>query len=222
VRDAIRHYRALCTYLDHQFGRLLAALEATGAADNTLVLYCSDHGDYCGDHGLFAKGIPCFRGAYQVPAVVRWPAGLVHPGRSVDAFVSLADFAPTFAELAGGTPSPDLTGRSLVPFVRDQTPPGWRDEMHTQCNGVELLYTQRSVTTRDWKYVFNGFDDDELYDLRDDPHELRNLAADPARDDVKRAMCRRLWRFARAEADSAIQAYITVSLAPWGPAEALH
>lgn len=221
VREAIRHYLALCSYLDDQFGRLLKTLESTGQADNTLVLYCSDHGDYCGEHGLFAKGIPCFRGAYQVPAIMRWPAGIENPDRSVGAFVSLADFAPTFTELAGATPAPGLTGRSLVPFLRNRTPNDWRDEMHTQCNGVELLYTQRSVSTLDWKYVFNGFDDDELYDLRNDPEEMRNLASDPAYDTIKQAMCRRLWRFAHDEDDSAIQQYITVSLAPWGPAEAL-
>ena len=61
-------------FLDDLFGRVLAALDRTGQAENTLVLYCSDHGDYCGEHGLFAKGIPCFRGAYHVPAVLRWPA----------------------------------------------------------------------------------------------------------------------------------------------------
>ena len=67
VRDGIRHFWAYCTYLDELFGQLLAALDATGQRENTLVLYTSDHGDYCGEHGLFAKGIPCFQGAYRVP-----------------------------------------------------------------------------------------------------------------------------------------------------------
>ena len=101
VREAIRHFWAYCSYLDDLFGRVLTALEATGRADDTLVLYTSDHADYCGEHGLFCKGIPCFSGAYPVPAVVRWPAGLADPGRRVDEFVSTADFAPTFTELSG-------------------------------------------------------------------------------------------------------------------------
>ena len=222
VRQAIRHFWAYCSYLDDLFGQLLAALAATGQAANTLVLYCSDHGDYCGDHGLFAKGIPCFRGAYHVPAVIRWPAGIASPGRRVDRFVSLADFAPTFTELAGCAPQTNLTGKSLAPFLRNQTPPDWRDEIHTQCNGVELYYTQRSVTTGRYKYVFNGFDDDELYDLRTDPHEMRNLADDPQYDPVKRDLLRRMWRFALNEQDPAINNYITVSLAPYGPAEAFR
>lgn len=221
VREGIRHFWAYCTYLDDLFGRLLAALDATGQREDTLVLYTSDHGDYCGEHGLFAKGIPCFQGAYRVPAVMRWPAGIAAPGRRTDAFVSLADFGPTFAEAAGAPPRP-VTGASLLPFLRGERPAGWRDELHTQCNGVELYYTQRSVMTRDFKYVFNGFDRDELYDLRADPHEMRNLAGAPAYEAIKREMCGRMWRFAYREDDAAINPYITVGLAPYGPAEAFR
>lgn len=238
VREGIRHFWAYCTYLDDQFGQLLAALDAAGQRKNTLVLYVSDHGDYCGEHGLFAKGIPCFQGAYRVPAVVRWPAGIVDPGRRVDALVSLADFGPTFQDLAThpepvegqsarrfdrlGDGTRPLTGASLLPFLYGESPSTWRDEMHTQCNGVELYYTQRSVMTRDYKYVFNGFDRDELYDLRADPHEMCNLASDPAYAPIIREMCGRMWRFAYREDDSAINPYITVGLAPYGPAEAFR
>ena len=220
VRQGIRHFWAYCTYLDDMFGRVLAALDATGQAEDTLVLYCSDHGDYCGDHGLFAKGIPSFRGAYNVPAVIRWPAGLARPGRRVDQFVSLADFAPTFTELAGQPVEAGLSGRSLAPFLRDEVPDDWPDEIHAQCNGVELYYTQRIVMTKDYKYVFNGFDDDELYDLRSDPDEMVNLIHDKGRDPIVRRMCRRMWRFASRQQDTAISNYITVALAPYGPAEA--
>jgi arylsulfatase A-like enzyme len=109
-----------------------------------------------------------------------------------------------------------------MPFLRGETPGDWRDEIHTQCDGVELYYTQRSVMTDQFKYVFNGFDRDELYDLRRDPHEMVNLANDPAFENVKREMCRRMWRFAYREDDSAINPYITVGLAPYGPAEAFR
>ena len=217
VCDAIRHYWAFCSYLDELFGRILHALEQTGQAENTLVLYTSDHGDYCGEHGLFCKGIPSFRGAYHIPAVVRWPRGIVAPGRRVDAFVSLADFAPTFLELAGVAGDHHLTGQSLLPFFHATQPAQWRDDMHSQCDGVELYYSQRSVTTRDYKYVFNGFDLDELYDLRTDPDEMINLAGDPAYDAVKRDLCRRMWQFAYREGDTIINPYITVGLAPYGP-----
>jgi arylsulfatase A-like enzyme len=222
VREGIRHFWAYCTYLDDLFGQILRALEATGQAENTLVLYTSDHADYAGEHGLFAKGIPCFKGAYQIPAVIRWPAGVQNPGRSVDGFVSEADFAPTFLDAAETTSDRHFAGASLLPFLKDVVPEEWRDAIHTQCNGVELYYTQRSVMTADFKYTFNGFDRDELYDLRGDPHELHNLADDPAYEAVKREMCGRMWRFAYEQGDTAINPYITVGLAPYGPAEAFR
>ena len=154
-----------------------------------------------------------------MPAVVRWPAGIENPGRRVDEFVSLADFAPTFIQLSGKEADRDLSGASLVPFLRDETPQSWRDAVHTQCNGVELYYTQRSVMTKEFKYVFNGFDEDELYDLKNDPHEMRNLADNPAYEQIKRELCGRMWRFACSEDDGATNGYITVGLAPYGPAE---
>jgi arylsulfatase A-like enzyme len=222
AREAIRHFWAYCSYLDDLFGQILQALESTGQAENTLVLYCSDHGDYCGEHGLFAKGIPCFRGAYNVPAVIRWPAGVRTPGARVDSFVSLADFAPTFLQAAGLPLDRHFTGGSLLPFFSGETPQGWREAIFTQCNGVELYYSQRSIATHEFKYTFNGFDDDELYDLRSDPHEMINLAADPAYADQKRALVKQLWQFAYQEGDTMTNPYITVGLAPYGPGEAFQ
>ena len=102
------------------------------------------------------------------------------PGARVDAFASLADIAPTLLDVAGVKSQRHFAGASLLPLMQGQTPDNWRDAVFTQCNGVELYYSQRSVKTKEFKYVFNGFDDDELYDLRNDPHEMRNLARDPA------------------------------------------
>jgi choline-sulfatase len=108
-----------------------------------------------------------------------------------------------------------------VPFLTGPTAPiDWREEIHTQCNGVELYYTQRSVMTKDFKYVYNGFDNDELYALCRDEHEMTNLAGDANFDLIKRDLIRRMWRFARQEQDAAINSYITVGLAPFGPGEA--
>ena len=220
IREGIRHFWAYCSYLDDRFGKLLKVLDASGQAGNTLVLYTADHADYCGEHGLFAKGIPCFRGAYHIPAVMRWPKGIANPGRRVDVLVSEADFAPTFTELSGGTPKTGLAGCSLLPFLNGEDPTDWRDAICTQCNGVELYFTQRSIQTSDYKYVFNGFDLDELYDLRTDPHEMKNLASDPAHAGIKRELIRKMWRFAASQNDAAVDTgYITTGLAPWGPAE---
>ena len=222
VRDCLRHYWAYCTMEDELLGLVLDKLEETGQAENTLVLFVSDHGEYCGSHGIYCKGVPAFREAYHVPAIVRYPAGIAAPGREETAFVSLADFAPTFLELAGAECPAELTGRSLVPFLADDAPADWRDTVFAQCNGVELYYSQRTVMTRTHKYVYNGFDHDELYDRQTDPHEMTNVAQDPAYAGVKHDLVRRMWRFAAAQNDELIMnPYYTVALAPWGPADAL-
>lgn len=217
VREAIRHFYAYCSFLDDQFGQILQKLAETGQQENTLVIYCSDHGDYCGEHGLFAKGIPCFRGAYHVPAVIRWPAGIEEPGRRVDELVSLIDFAPTLLELAELKPSCPLSGRSLTPFLRNEPPETWRDALLTQCNGVELYASQRAVITQNYKYVLNGFDFDELYDLQADPGEINNLAESAEYQEIKAELCKKLWLLAEKEQDTQTNPYITVGFAPQGP-----
>ncbi len=76
--------------------------------------------------------------------------------------------------------------------------------------------------TREHKYVYNGFDNDELYDLQNDPLEMTNLTQDPAYNEVKHDLVRRMWRFAAEENDELIMnPYYTVALAPWGPGDAL-
>ncbi|MFC1582593.1 sulfatase-like hydrolase/transferase [Planctomycetota bacterium] len=221
-REAVRHFRAYCTFMDDLFGRVLDRLDASGQKDNTLVLYCSDHGDYCGDHGLFAKGIASFRGAYHVPAIIRWPAGIENPGRKIDELVSLADFGPTFLEAAGISVDREFAGTSLMPFLKNDAPENWREDLLMQCNGVELYYTQRILQTKAHKYVFNGFDFDELYDLKKDPHEMVNVSEQKEYEAVKRDLVKRMWRNMKAVDDSAHNAYITVALAPYGPALAFE
>ena len=221
VRESIAHYWGYCTMMDALFGELLEALERTGQAENTLVLRLSDHGDYMGSHGLYLKGVPAFREAYHIVGAARWPRGIAAPGRVVDEFVTLADFAPTFQELAGAPVPDDLTGRSLASFLQGDAPGDWPDAFYSQFNGVELYYTQRVVETREHKYVYNGFDDDEFYDLERDPHEMVNVADRPEYEDAKHELVRKMWRFAGKEADIIFNPYGTVALAPWGPADAL-
>ena len=228
IRAAVRHYWAYCTMEDTYFGLIMDLLEGSGQREDTLVLRLSDHGEYAGAHGLFCKGVPAFREGYNVPCILSWPAGIARPGRTELAFVTLADIAPTLLDVAG-LPVPDgLTGRSLTPFLRaghpgehpGEHPDDWPDAFCSQMNGVELYYTQRAVQTDDWKYVYNGFDLDELYDLGADPHERVNLAGRPEYDEVKRDLVGRMWRFAGQTQDHIFNPYATVALAPWGPADA--
>ena len=102
------------------------------------------------------------------------------------------------------------------PYSRGSLP-DWPDALHSQFNGVELYYSQRFVQTREWKYIYNGFDFDELYHLTEDPHCLRNLAQEERCRPVIEEMCRRMWRKGYEEEDICSNSYPTVSLAPFGP-----
>ena len=244
TRDALRHYCAKCSMQDALFGELLEALELTGQRENTIVIYISDHGDYHAAHGLWMKGVPSFREAYHIPAVVRWPRGIKRPDRQVEAFIDQVDWGPTILEACGVVPAKKLSGRSLIPWLLDESPADWRRATFTQMNGVELYYTQRIVMTKDWKYVYNGFDYDELYDLKNDPYETRNLAFPdiaakrrtvlqgsgltgeaplpwpdlaPNLDSARRNLMEQMWTFAAEHGDTIFNPYGTVALAPWGP-----
>ena len=216
-KEAIRHYLAFCTHQDELFGQVLDALEERGEVDNTIVIFMSDHGDYTAEHGLWCKGLPCFKGAYHVPTLIRWPAGIRQPGRDVDAFISLADFAPTFVDVAQAECDTAFAGKSITPFFRGETPEDWADELYTQSNGNELYGIQRSVMTPEWKYVYNGYDYDELYDLRNDPDEMVNQANNPEYQGIAKELSKKIWKFAKKNDDVCIHPYIFCGLASYGP-----
>jgi choline-sulfatase len=218
-RESLRHYLAFCSYEDYLFGKLTDALEEKGLAENTVVMYLSDHGDYAGAHGLWAKGMPCFREAYSISCVIGGAGTVTNPGRVSDAFVSLADFAPTILELAGIQHEGQFTfGKSLSGLLRDeQEADGFREYMFTQSNGNEQYGIQRSVFSKKYKYTYNGFDYDEFYDLEADPREMVNQINNPAYKDAVKAMCRQMWLFAKQNNDATTNSYIMTAIAPYGP-----
>jgi arylsulfatase A-like enzyme len=216
IREAISYYWGLCTMNDDVVGMLLNALEDAGVEDETLVLFTSDHGDQVGSHGLFLKGVLPFEESYRIPMAVRWPK-VIKRGSTCGEFVTLCDFAPTFCEAAGAEPLDPCHGRSLLPIFEGETPEDWPRSFYGQFLGTEYYYTQRIVRDHRFKYVFNGFDFDELYDLGEDPFELRNLAFDPAYEDVKKRMIEEMWRWAEKTDDIIFNPYPSVALVPYGP-----
>jgi len=220
-RECIRHYYALCSYVDDQIGLLLDKLKQTGMEEDTVVIFCSDHGDYCGEHGLFCKGVPAFDSAYKVPLIIRYPQKIKNKGRSEDSLISLTDLRPTIFDLAGIKHSSEAyPGRSLLPFLHNTQPDNWRESVYMQCNGVELYYTQRIIRTQQYKLVYNGYDTDELYNLDNDPEEMQNLASHSEYQNIKQDLFKLLWQKAYEVGDGVINGYFTVRMAENGPAVA--
>jgi len=173
-------YLGEISLIDAQIGRILAALDALGLAENTLVIYTADHGDLCGAHGMADKHYVMYDDVARVPLIMRWPAGLP-AGRTCDAFVSAGiDLAATFCDAAGAPPPATFVGKSLLPPARGEEANGREDIFCTYFGNQFGLYSQRMVRDRRWKYVWNLTAEDELYDLATDPAEIVNRATDPA------------------------------------------
>lgn len=209
VRDlVVPTYMGLISQLDHHLGRLLDHLRKTGLWERTVVVFTSDHGDYLGDHWLGEKDL-FHEEAARVPLILRVPGADATRGGVSDALVEAIDLVPTFREIAGGEPLDHVhEGRSLLPLVAGPAPADWREAAFS-----EIDYAWRHaratlgvapdrarafmVRTADWKYVcYEGFRP-ELFDLRDDPRERRDLGASPAHEPVRRAMHERLGAWLR-------------------------
>ena len=174
VRRELADYYAMITHLDAQIGRLLQALEETGEASNTLVVFTSDNGLALGQHGLLGKQ-NLYEHSVGVPLLMRGPG--VPKGAIREGLVLSIDIFPTLTQLVGVATPGTVEGTSLVPMLRDP-----EREIRTS---IPLAYRelQRGVRERRFKlieYSVGGTRTTQLFDLRADPGESRNLAGDPA------------------------------------------
>jgi choline-sulfatase len=178
VRNARRAYAAATSYVDAKIAMLLGALDAAGLADDTIVVFCSDHGDMLGERGLWYK-MTFFEDSARAPLVVHAPDRF--PAIRVPETVSLVDLVPTLLELArpGDAPAaPDpLDGKSLLPLLEAGAASSERTVASEYL--AEGAYSPCVMLSRgSLKYVHCPDDPDQLYDLEADPDELVNLAAD--------------------------------------------
>lgn len=194
-RQIISNYWGLCSLVDTYSGKILDTLRECGLYDDTVIVFTSDHGDMMGSHRLLAKGI-MYEEAATVPMIVRMP-GQEEP-MTFSEPVSQIDLLPTLLDLLGERIPHGLQGKSLKPVLEGES--GIVDDVFVEWNGpntgvgkvfVEEGSTEdaaraamqdpiRTVITRDgWKFDCSPLGYHELYNLKDDPHETRNLALDP-------------------------------------------
>lgn len=188
----VGRYLGEISLLDAQIGRVLKALDRLGLAEDTLVIYTTDHGDMCGGHGMIDKHFIMYDDVVRVPMIMRWP-GKIRPASVCDAFVAHAiDLAGTFCEIAGVEVPGTFRGKSLLGLMTGKARDLGRQDIFSTYHGNQFgLYSQRMVRDRRWKYVWNATAQDELYDLRSDPGEIHNLATDKGcKDELKRLRAR--------------------------------
>lgn len=170
-RNLVRSYLACTSFVDAQIGRVLEALEKKGLADNTIVVVWGDHGWHLGEKGITGKNTLWDRGT-KVPLIFAGPGVKAEQRCSQPA--ELMDIYPTLIELAGLPARDDLEGLSLVPQLRGAATKRERPAITSHNQG------NHGVRSENWRYIHYADGSEELYDMRKDPQEWTNLAADPA------------------------------------------
>lgn len=196
AREVIRAYYACISFMDAQFGKVLAALEQAKALDNTVIIFWGDNGYHLTEHGLWRKG-HLFEESCHVPLIVSAPGK--KRGVGSPRLVEFVDFCPTLCELCG-LPLPEgLEGTSLVPLMNDPNRP-WKKAAFTQTGNPGGQRFGRSLRTERWRYTEWGGDaaQAELYDHQTDPREHTNLAKDPKHADTVKELHELLARGWRA------------------------
>ena len=188
-KGLLQAYYASVSYMDAQVGRVLDALEEKGLADNTIVVFTSDHGYLLGHHEKYQKQ-HLFEEATRVPFIVSVPWIKDQHGRGTKKITELVDLYPTLADLAGITAPKTIQGESLVPLLDDIESPAWKKQQAFTISrsGGE------SIRTDDWRFTQWGFGDRgmELYDLKKDHGEFTNQAKNPQYADVLKDLRKRL------------------------------
>ncbi len=202
AKRMMREYLASVASVDRNVGRILDVLDETGTADNTIVVFTSDHGYNLSHHGLWHKGngrwllidnrgprANMYDHSLRVPAVVRWPKRL-DAGLRVDAIVLNIDWFPTLLAMTGAALPQEILirGRNFLPWLERKRIP-WRTAFYAEYNQKHVeRVDQRMWRTREWKLVRDSREGmDELYHLSSDPGERRNLIDDP-RPKVRKAV----------------------------------
>lgn len=217
-QEAMASYYASITEMDQLFGQLLEKLELSNQLDNTIMIVTSDHGEMLGALGLYCKNISAAEEAYHIPLVMAGPG--IAQGETCNARVGLHELAPTLLELAGAEPLPTVDGQTFTEALRA---PIEQEKVLTagyaEYHGGRYLLTQRVYWEGDWKFIFNGFDFDELYNLKEDPFELHNLALLPEHEERVQYMMYKIWQKIREADDRSLleSHYPILRLGTYGP-----
>jgi arylsulfatase A-like enzyme len=192
----MRDYLATVQSVDDNIGRLLAFLDTSGLARNTIVIYTSDQGFFLGDHGMYDKRF-MYEESLRMPFLIRWPAAIKAGTRS-DAIALNVDFAPTFLDAAGVRVPATMQGRSLLPVLRGRTPADWRSSMYYRYYhdpGDHNTRAHYGVRTATHKLIYFWKKDQwELFDLVRDPNELHNLYGQPGQEKLTQSLKAELQR----------------------------
>jgi choline-sulfatase len=166
-----QEYFALITHMDDQIGKILQALEETGKADNTYIIFTADHGLAVGHHGLVGKQ-NMYDDSVRVPFMIVGPG--IKAGETIDAPIYLQDAMATVLDLAGIEETEDVDFKTLMPIIRGES------EGHYDAVYGAYLDRQRMISKNDWKLIYYPtINVERLFNMKADPQEMNDLAANP-------------------------------------------
>jgi arylsulfatase len=188
-------YWATIEIIDENVGRLMKSLEDSGQADNTVIIFTSDHGEMLGDHGLWWKGCRFYEGLMRVPLIFWAPKRFKQNLRS-NALVDLMDIAPTLMELTGETVPERMQGKSLIPILTGKAAPDFhKDYIRSEyyaclgpATGSKGWPENRATMIRTDHFklvVYHDHEKGELFDMKNDPNEFTNLWDNPKFNKVR-------------------------------------
>lgn len=190
----IKDYLRCIDSIDQGVGKVLDYLDEAGLADNTLVFYTSDQGFYLGEHGWFDKRW-MYEESFRTPLLVRWP-GHVKPGSVNEQLVLNLDFPETILEVAGVDIPPEMQGRSLVPLLKGEQVADWRDAVYYhyyEFPGPHSVPKHYGVFDGRYKLIrYYDLDEWELFDLQEDPREMKSVYGESHYADVQSRLADRL------------------------------
>lgn len=201
ARERLPDYYGMIESLDDEFGRILAALAAAGVADDTIVVFSSDHGDMIGSHGLQAKRWP-YEESARIPLLIRYPRS-IKPGTVIADPIGSPDVYPTLAGLAGVKVPEGLDGADFSPLLRGEVSKPPRDYVYLEMPYAYVPWPGwRALRTRDLIYARTADKPWLLFNLAKDPWQLTNLVDDPASQSLVKQMDERLAAVMRETGDS--------------------
>ena len=188
IRTARHAYYAMISYVDDQVGKLMHALEETGLAESTIVVFTADHGDMMGERGMWFKFNP-YEWSVRVPMIIASPQGI--KGHVEERGVSLLDLLPTFLDFATDNNPPEIIepidGHSMVGLLQDNDAE-WQDDVMMEFTGEGIYSPCLMLRKNGFKYVYCEDDPGMLFDLNNDPKELTNLCGNPEYADIESGM----------------------------------
>ncbi len=191
----IKDYLRCVAAVDDNVGRITDYLEKNGLSDNTIVIYSSDQGFYLGEHGWFDKRW-MYEESFRMPLMMKWP-GHIKPGTVIDKLTQNIDFGPTFLDAAGIKVPDDMQGESFLPLLNPKNKKEWRKSLYYHYymhkgHGVAKHY---GVKTKQYKLMhFYVTDEWELFDLKNDPREMKSEYDNPEYANIKKMMHEELAR----------------------------